>query len=136
VSGESNIEIITADALLEKVKAMRDRGYRVVQISAARLPDATELTYSFDLANRLSSLRLNLPLDQPRVPSICSIYRCVLLYENEIHEQFGVQVDGMAVDFKGNLYKTAIKHPFATLKTACAASASPKPAAGPKTATT
>jgi ech hydrogenase subunit D len=137
MSGETNIEIVTPDTLLEKVKVLRDQGYRLVQIGAARLPESMELTYSFDLENRLANLRLNLPLAQPRLPSISSVYKCVLLYENEIHDLFGIQVDGMAVDFHGNLYKTAVKHPFATLKAACAnVAAAPKPASPPKTATT
>ena len=137
MSGEANIEIITVDALLEKVKALRDQGYRLVQIGAARLPESMELTYSFDRENRLANLRLNLPLAQPRLPSISSVYKCVSLYENEIHDQFGIQVEGMAVDFHGNLYKTAIKHPFASLKAPRAsAGTEPKPIASPKTAAT
>jgi len=137
MTAEANIEIVTPDALLAKVRALRDQGYRLVQIGASRLPESMELTYSFDLENRLANLRLNLPLAQPRLPSISSIYKCVLLYENEIHDLFGIQVDGMAVDFHGNLYKTAIMHPFATVKAPRASAASePKPAAGAKTAKT
>jgi ech hydrogenase subunit D len=60
----------------------------------------------------------------------------VLLYENEIHDLFDIQVDGMAVDFHGNLYKTAIKHPFASIKAPRPnPTAEPKPAAPAKTAT-
>jgi len=134
--GDANIEMITSDVLLDKVRAMREQGYRLVQISAARLPEAVDLTYSFDRENQLTNLRLHLPLAEPRIPSICSIYRCVLLYENEMHDLFDIQVDGMAVDFHGNLYKTAVKFPFASLKTPCAlADAKPKPAATTKPAT-
>jgi ech hydrogenase subunit D len=137
MTGEANIEIITADVLLGKVRALRDQGYRLVQIGAARLPDSMELTYSFDRENHLANLRLHLPLPEPRVPSISSIYKCVLLYENEIHDQFGIQVEGMAVNFHGNLYKTAIKHPFASLKAPRASPGTqPKPVGPPKTATT
>ncbi len=40
-----------------------------------------------------------------------------------MHDLFGVQVAGMAVDFKGNFYKTAVKFPFGTAKLPCASSA-------------
>jgi ech hydrogenase subunit D len=50
------------------------------------------------------------------VPSISSIYSCAFLYENEMHDLFELQVDGMVVDFKGNLYKTAMKYPFGSTK--------------------
>jgi ech hydrogenase subunit D len=120
MSEESPIEMITSDVLLEKVRAFRDQGYRLVQISAARLPEAYEITYSFDRDTQLTSIRLLLPLEAPHLASISSIYGCVLLYENEMHDLFGITVDGMAVDFHGNLYKTAVKFPFGSLKGPCA----------------
>ena len=129
------IEIITVETLPDKARAMREQGRRLVQISAVQLPDAIELTYSFDLDSRLTNLRLLLPVEKPGLPSISSIYLCAVLYENEIHDLFGVQVDGMAIDFKGNFYKTAVKYPFASPKVACAtgtATGAPAPAAAPE----
>ena len=126
---QEQIELITVETLLEKVRAKKAQGCRLVQISATQLPGQIELTYSFDLDSRLSNLRLSLPGEEPHLPSISSIYLCSILYENEIHDLFGVQVDGIAVDFKGNFYKTAIKFPFASIKLPCAGSAA-APAAG------
>ena len=40
------------------------------------------------------------------------MYWPAFLYENEIRELFGVQVDGINVDLQGQLYKTAEKIPF------------------------
>ena len=121
---QEQIELITIDALLEKVRAKKDQGCRLVQISATQLPGQIELTYSFDLNSQLTNLRLSLPGEAPHLPSISSIYLCAILYENEIHDLFGVQVAGMAIDFKGNFYRTAIKYPFATsAKIPCASSA-------------
>jgi ech hydrogenase subunit D len=111
---QEQIELITIDALLEKVRARKAQNCRLVQISATQLPGQIELTYSFDLNSQLSNLRLSLAGEAPHLPSISSIYLCAILYENEIHDLFGVQVDGIAVDFKGKFYKTAIKFPFAT----------------------
>jgi ech hydrogenase subunit D len=127
---QDQIELITLDALLEKVRAKKAQDCRLVQISATQLPGSIELTYSFDLNSQLTNLRLSLPGEAPHLPSISSIYLCAILYENEIHDLFGVQVAGMAIDFKGNFYKTAIKYPFATsAKIPCASSAA-APAAG------
>ncbi len=134
---QEQIELITVDSLLDKVRAKREHGYRLVQVSATRLPDQVELTYSFDLNSQLASLRLSLPGEAPRVPSISSIYGCVILYENEIHDLFNVQVDGMAVDFKGNFYKMAVKFPFGSVKAPGAApAAAPASGAAPAAATT
>jgi ech hydrogenase subunit D len=113
---EQTTELITVDALLRKAQAMRQQGYRLVQISATRLPDQLELTYSFALEGRVTQFRLHLVEEAPRVPSISSIYWCAFLYENEMHDLFNLTVEGMAVDFKGTLYKTAVKFPFGSTK--------------------
>jgi ech hydrogenase subunit D len=34
------------------------------------------------------------------------------VYENEIHDLYGLPVTGINIDFAGTFYKTAIKHPF------------------------
>ena len=116
-------EIITVDTLLDKVRAKHEQGCRLVQMSATRLPEQVELTYSFDLDSRLTNLRLLIPGVDSHLPSISPIYGCAILYENEIHDLFNVKVDGLTVDFHGNFYKTAIKFPFGSAKVACASSA-------------
>jgi ech hydrogenase subunit D len=127
---EFNFEIITVDQLRDKVRALRGQGQRLVQICATRLPDQVELTYSFDLNERLTNLRLLLPGVDTQLPSISSIYGCAILYENEIHDLFNVHVDGLTVDFKGNFYKTSVKFPFST-NMALPAKPKPAPAATP-----
>jgi ech hydrogenase subunit D len=109
-------ESIPMEALLERAGEMRKQGYRMVQIGATRLPEHVELTYSFDRVSRLVNLRFQIPAAEARVPSISSIYWCAFLYENELHDLFNVQVDGMAVDFHGHLYETAVKFPFGRTK--------------------
>jgi ech hydrogenase subunit D len=132
---EPNIEAIRVDLLRDRVRELREQGMRLVQISATLLPDEVELTYSFDLNNSLSNLRLLLPGANPVLPSISEIYGCAILYENEIHDLFNVRVEGMTVDFKGNLYKTSVKFPFGSTKSPCAdppcLNPEPAPAATP-----
>ncbi|MEI6785238.1 MAG: NADH-quinone oxidoreductase subunit C [Verrucomicrobiota bacterium] len=134
---DQTIQTITLEALLEKVGEMRQQGYRLVQIGATRLPEHVELTYSFDRDIRLTNLRFQVLAAEARVPSISSIYWCAFLYENELHDLFNVQVDGMAVDFHGHLYETTVKFPFGSTKAPAAkpAPASPStPAPAPATA--
>jgi ech hydrogenase subunit D len=128
MSEPQTFETIAVDQLLDKVRAKRAQGCRLVQISATRLPDQVELTYSFDLDTRLTHLRLSLPAAESRVPSISAVYGCAVLYENEIHDLFNVTVDGLALDFHGNFYKTAVKFPFGSVK---APAPKPAPAATP-----
>ena len=54
------------------------------------------------------------PWLEPELPSISSFYWPAFLYENEMHDLFGITVKGMAVDFKGHLYTTMIPTPYVT----------------------
>ncbi len=132
---EQIFETITVETLLERVRAFREQGWRLVQIGATRLLDQLELTYSFDRENRLANLRLALSGDEPKVPSISSIYWCAFLYENELHDLFKLHVSGLVVDFHGNFYKTAMKFPFGATKPPVAEPAA-SPAAPPSPSTT
>jgi ech hydrogenase subunit D len=124
---EQTLEVIALTALVDGVNALRARGARLAQICATALPDKFEVTYSFDLESRLTSLRVEVPRGDPRLPSICSIYSCAFLYENEMHDLFNIKVEGMKIDFHGNLYQTAVKFAFGQVK-APAPPAKPQPA--------
>lgn len=121
-------EPISVGQLLERVSSLRKLGYRLVQINATTLAEHLELTYSFDLDSALVNLRLQVPRETARVPSISSIYWAAFIYENEMHDLFKLDVDGMAVDFGGKFYNTAVKYPFGSTK------APAKPAVAPAAA--
>ena len=87
------------------------QGHRLVQIGCSTLANSYELTYSFDKEYRLRNLRITVTPDEP-VPSISVIYPNAFLYENEIHDLFGVVITHISVDYRGTLYKTAIGTPF------------------------
>jgi ech hydrogenase subunit D len=86
-------------------------GYRLVQIGCSTLPSAYELTYSFDREYHFRNLRFTVASAE-EVPSISVIYPGAFLYENEIHDLFGVVVTHIAVDYRGTLYRTALSAPF------------------------
>ena len=86
-------------------------GYRLVQIGCTTLPGAYELNYSFDKDYRFKNLRITVGPDE-EVPSISVVYPNAFLYENEIHDLFGLAVKNIVIDYRGTLYRTAIKTPF------------------------
>ena len=88
-------------------------GYRLVQIGCSTLPSAYELNYSFDKDYRFKNLRITAAPGE-EVPSISVIYPNAFLYENEIHDLFGVVIKNINIDYHGTLYRTAIKVPFST----------------------
>jgi ech hydrogenase subunit D len=112
MSALQDLEAIEAGSLLERVKHFRKAGHRLVQISATRLPEQVQVTYSFERENHLANLRLHLPAGEAKLPSISGEYWCAFLYENELHDLFNIAVEGIAVDFHGKFYNTAVKFPF------------------------
>jgi ech hydrogenase subunit D len=46
------------------------------------------------------------------VQSITCIYWNAFLYENEIHDLFGIPITNIAIDYRGTLYRTRIPTPF------------------------
>ena len=67
---------------------------------------------------RFKNLRLQIPVENARLPSVSGVYFCAFIYENEIHDLFGISFDGLVLDFKGHLYTTAVPTPFAAQKAA------------------
>ncbi len=86
-------------------------GYRLVQIGCTTLPGAYELNYSFDKEYRFKNLRIPAAPGE-EIPSISVIYPNAFLYENEIHDLFGVVITNITIDYRGTLYRTTIKTPF------------------------
>ncbi|NTV29146.1 MAG: NADH-quinone oxidoreductase subunit C [Candidatus Omnitrophica bacterium] len=110
--GQQNIIDIQVSELAAKVTAMKSEGQRLVQICCTKLPDKLELHYSFDKNYDFTSFRVTLADATVKVPSVSGIYLSAFIYENEIHDLFGIQVDGIAVDYKGKFYRTAKPRAF------------------------
>ena len=113
---EQPILAVTPGSLVEEVKRRFEQGWRLVQIGVTALGELIEVNYSFDRDLRFENLRLQLPVTAPRLPSVSGIYWCAFLYENEIHDLFGITFEGLALNFKGSLYKTSMPTPFAAAK--------------------
>ncbi len=101
------------DELYARCATLRFDGYRLVQIGCTRTDSGCEINYTFDKNYDFLNLRIVCAAGGT-IPSIQKIYECSYIYENEIAELFGLTIDGMLIDFKGELYKTAVKEPFAS----------------------
>lgn len=102
---------IQKNALLGAVADLCSQGFRLVQIGCTTLENAYELNYSFDKDYHFKNLRVTVNKEE-EIQSISVIYPNAFLYENEIHDLFGITIKNMSVDYKGTLYRTAMKTPF------------------------
>jgi ech hydrogenase subunit D len=105
------ITSIEIDKLIGSVERFRNDGYRLVQINCTKIGDIFEINYSFDRDYHLETIRITVKADT-EIPSISGMYWNSFIYENEMHDLFGIQVRGMNIDFKGTLFQTAVKFPF------------------------
>jgi ech hydrogenase subunit D len=114
---EKIINEIEIGALIENVGIMKDTGARLVQICCVKEPPEKgqallfELHYTFDKGYQLTGYKITVE-PGTEIPSITKIYPCAFLYENEMHDLFGIRVTGINIDYKGTLYKLASPKPF------------------------
>jgi ech hydrogenase subunit D len=105
--------VIGTGKLIGTVEELRNDGYRLVQIGCTKTGDTFEINYSFEKEGRFQNKRILIPAET-EVPSISGIYWGAFIYENEMHDLFGIQVKGMNIDYRGNLIRTTIRYPFSS----------------------
>ena len=108
------IQTAAAD-LLGKAAQYKKDGYRMVQILCTRVPEGYELTYSFDKDYVMENLRVVVPLEGS-VMSVTSQYWYAFVWENEIHDLFGLNVEFIApeVDYGGKFFHLAMRRKWIT----------------------
>jgi ech hydrogenase subunit D len=97
--------------VVAKAQEAKNSGRRLVQIGCTKVGDDFEIIYTYDKEYLLTNYRITVKQDAV-IPSISGVYWGAFVYENEIHDLYGLTVTGINIDFKGTFYKTAIKHPF------------------------
>jgi len=97
--------------VVAKAEEAKKSGHRLVQVGCTKVGDDFEILYVYDKDYALLSYRITVKADVT-IPSISGVYWGAFVYENEIHDLYGLTVTGINIDFKGTFYKTAIKHPF------------------------
>jgi len=110
---EQTLLPVTPEQLTEEVRKRLAEGWRLVQIGATTLGELIEVNYSFDRDYAFQNLRVQISATAAHLPSVSGIYWSAFLYENEIHDLFGITFEGLVLDFKGELYKTSVPTPFA-----------------------
>jgi len=123
---EQKLLDVSVAELAGRVTAMKNDGFRLVQIGCTRIETQIEVNYSFDRQYEFVNLRVLVPAENAVLPSMSGIYLSAFLYENEIHDLFGINVKDMALDYKGNFYRTAQKAAFNVAPVSAAAPVKPE----------
>ena len=105
------LRTISVNDLLHEVKRYLDQNARIIQIGCTQNEAVFEINYSFDVHGSFENIRIETNGDE-MIPSVSNLYFCAFLYENEIHDLYGISFEGIALDYQGTLIKTAKLHPF------------------------
>lgn len=109
---EVTVKTVTAAELVDCAKEYAQKGFRLIQTHCTKTPTEMFVIYTFEkLDLTCESIRIDVQVGDT-VPSISGVFFGAFLYENEIHDLYGVNFSDMLVDFQGTFYETAVKHPF------------------------
>jgi ech hydrogenase subunit D len=106
------IETIEPDMLLATISDMRTEGYRIGQACATKLESTIEVLYSFDKDHILRNIKVVVEDEKPELQSITSVYWSAFIYENEMHDLFGITFKNSALDYGGKFFKTSKPTPW------------------------
>ena len=109
---ETTFVPLTVEELPALAAAKKDGGWRFVQLLAVNTEDGIDLVYSFMKDNLLENHEIKGVQKGTTVPSITDRFLEAFVFENETHDLFGVDVQGIAIDFGGNFYALAQKEPM------------------------
>lgn len=108
---DQTFEAIAPGDVPEMAEKMKEDGFRLVQICAVASEEKTEILYSFDKDFILRNIR-TLIQDGKSVKSITPWFWSAFIYENEIHDLFGVPFEDSQLDYRGNFFRMSSKTPW------------------------
>ena len=92
---------------------MKSEHARFVQILAVNTDAGVDLVYSFMMdGGTLCNYEVKGVKKTDVVPSITNNFLAAFVFENEIHDLFGVTIEGIAIDFGGKFYQLAQSEPM------------------------
>jgi ech hydrogenase subunit D len=107
-----DIKTVKASDLLAAVADAKSEGYRLGQACATKAEGTVEVLYTFEKNEVLKNLKVSVKDKTPELQSISGIYWSAFIYENEMHDLFGVTFKNLALDYGGHFFKIASETPW------------------------
>ena len=117
-----HFEDISIDDILSVAEREHESHSRFVQVLCINGEEGIDLVYSYqktvDQGYAVHNYRVHGVKPETHIPSVTKFYLVAFPFENEAHDLFGVQVDDIAIDFKGGFYKVAMDKPMTVISPA------------------
>ena len=114
---ENEVAVDKAQLILE-VQNLAAQKARFATVTCLDMGDHFEVIYHFELQDSVEfarHIRVRVEKDET-LPSISGVYLCASLIENEIKEQFRIEISNIAIDFKGRFLRAKESPEFALMK--------------------
>ena len=105
---------LTLDELTSWSAQMQEDGWRFVQILATKTEAGFDLVYSF-MKDGILENRIIAVTKDDKVPSISDKFLAAFVFENEIHDLFGIAIENIAIDFAGKFYALSQAEPMTVI---------------------
>ena len=109
---DQTFQALSLADLPQEIERRKAENWRFVQVLAVNKDEAVDLVYTFNKGNVLENLRIEDVTKEDTVPSITGSYLNAFVFENEAHDLFGVNIEGIAIDFHGHFYNMKITEPM------------------------
>ncbi len=106
---------VSIEGLPALAERMQNEGARFVQVLAVNTEAGIDVQYTFMLNGCLNNFTIKGVRKEMPIPSITNRFIAAFVFENEIHDLFGLDIRNIAIDFKGHFYATAVKEPMTVI---------------------
>jgi len=110
--------VVPKSELISAVQNMLAEKARFCTATCLDLGDEFEVIYHFEPGESvvpLEHIRVRISKEDT-LPSISGVYLCAVLIENEIQDQFDIQISGMALDFQRRFLRSKESPEFSLCK--------------------
>ena len=109
---------IALDELRPLAEQRKADGWRYVQTLCTNTENGIDYTVTFNKDGLLDNFRIKGLTKADVVPSISDLYFSAFVFENEVHDLFGVNISGIVIDFGGKFYDLAMSEPMTVISPA------------------
>jgi len=107
-----DISVVKASDLLAIASQMKGSGFRLGQACATMVDEGVELLYTFEKDDILKNFQFTIPGNKLELQSISPIFWAAFIYENEMHDLFGIRFMNLALNYGGHFYRVSEPTPW------------------------
>lgn len=110
---EPTFNRIEVSDIVSTARERSGEGCRFIAINATTTDDGVELLYVYRKKEGGELEGYTAHVDPgAHVESITGVYPEAFVFENETHDLFGIDIDGIAIDYAGDFYRVNVAYPM------------------------